>query len=147
MPIYVRLGMHLLYIGKRQRKLLGHSKINELLKNQSINMGKKYDSTIRPLEHINEFIETYEIEMGDLLEPDPAKYKSFNEFFYRKLKPDARPIAHPERDQVISSVADCRLTVFETIEEAQTFWIKVRSFVFIHPASSSLRSTLLCSGR
>lgn len=77
MPIYVRLGMHLLYIGKRQRKLLGHSKINEMLKNQSIMMGKKYDSEENPLEHILEFIDTYEIALGDLLY-DPSSHRSKN---------------------------------------------------------------------
>lgn len=30
MPIYVRLGMHLLYVGKEQEKLLGTTKINEV---------------------------------------------------------------------------------------------------------------------
>jgi hypothetical protein len=36
MPIYVRLGMHLLYVGKEQEKLLGSSKINALLKEVSL---------------------------------------------------------------------------------------------------------------
>jgi Phosphatidylserine decarboxylase len=43
---------------------------------------------------------------------DPLdSFKTFNEFFYRKLKPGARPIAAPEEDSVIVSCADCRLVV------------------------------------
>lgn len=43
---------------------------------------------------------------------DPLdSFKTFNEFFYRHLKPGARPVASPEEDAVIVSCADCRLVV------------------------------------
>ena len=35
----------------------------------------------------------YQIDLSDALEPDVAAYRSFNEFFTRPLKPEARPIA------------------------------------------------------
>ena len=38
----------------------------------------------------------------------PSDYKSFNDFFYRKLKPEARPIASPADPSVVVSAADCR---------------------------------------
>lgn len=57
-------------------------------------------------------------------EPDPTKYKTFNEFFARELKPDARPVAEPNNDGVVSSPADCRLTVFPTVDLATKYWIK-----------------------
>lgn len=85
----------------------------------------RYDDPTNPLPHIKEFIKTYNIDCSDLLETDLTKYKNFNEFFYRALAAGARPIAEPESSVVISSVADCRLTVFQTIAEAQQFWIKV----------------------
>lgn len=128
MPIYVRLGMHLLYCGRAQEKLLGSSSVEKYLKEQSIATGKKYDSTVAPLPHILEFIKTYSIDLTDLAEPDPAKYKCFNEFFSRALKEGARPIDDPEREDVVSSAADCRLTVFATIALAQEFWIKGKKF-------------------
>ncbi|WP_432460195.1 archaetidylserine decarboxylase [Agarivorans sp. QJM3NY_25] len=51
---------------------------------------------------IKKFISRYQVDMQDALNPDPASYPSFNAFFTRPLKPDARPIvdgaqnlAHP----------------------------------------------------
>lgn len=35
----------------------------------------------------------YQIDLSDALEPDAEAYRSFNEFFTRPLKPEARPIA------------------------------------------------------
>ncbi len=39
------------------------------------------------------FIRRYRVDMGEALDPDPASYRNFNEFFTRKLKPGARPLA------------------------------------------------------
>lgn len=38
----------------------------------------------------------------------PSDYKCFNDFFYRKLKPAARPISAPDDPNVVVSAADCR---------------------------------------
>lgn len=46
----------------------------------------------------------YQIDLSDALEPDVAAYRSFNEFFTRPLKPEARPIASGTRS--IASPAD-----------------------------------------
>lgn len=44
----------------------------------------------------------------EALDPDPDAYQCFNDFFVRKLKPEARPIAAPGNPGVIASAADCR---------------------------------------
>ena len=54
--------------------------------------------------------------------------ETFNEFFYRKLKPDARPVEDPDDPYRLVSGADCRLMVFETVSEATRLWIKGRDF-------------------
>jgi len=38
------------------------------------------------------FIRDFKLDPSEFAEPDPAAYRTFNEFFYRKLKPSARPI-------------------------------------------------------
>ncbi len=38
------------------------------------------------------FVARYKVDMSEALEPDPLAYTSFNDFFTRALKPDARPI-------------------------------------------------------
>ncbi|GAA6006098.1 uncharacterized protein JCM10292_006548 [Rhodotorula paludigena] len=128
MPLYVRIGMQALYHGREQARVLGMKRVEELLKQQSIKQGIAFDSPTNATPHIEAFVKTYAIDTSALLEPDLKAYKTFNEFFYRKLKPDARPPAHPDDPDVISSAADCRLTVFESIDAAMSFWIKGKHF-------------------
>jgi phosphatidylserine decarboxylase len=125
MSIYVRLGMHFLYYGSEQEKALHWKKTQALLKEQSEKMGRQYDSP-ESKDHIQPFIESFHLQesLKDMKEPDPTKYKTFNEFFAREIKPEARPIAEPENDKVESSPADCRLTAFPTIDLATKYWIK-----------------------
>ncbi|BGP27390.1 hypothetical protein JCM10295v2_006358 [Rhodotorula toruloides] len=128
MPIYVRVGMQLLYHGREQERVLGYSKVDALLEEQSIKQGRAFDSPTNALAHIQSFIKTYSINLSELLEPDPAKYDTFNKFFYRALKAGARPIYEPENPKVVSSAADCRLMVFESVDKAKEIWIKGRNF-------------------
>lgn len=125
MSIYVRVGMHLLYYGSEQQNVLQWRKTQELLRAQSVKMGKEYDDP-KSVEHILPFIESFGLQgsLGQLREPDPAKYKNFNDFFARELKPDARPVDEPEDPKVVSSVADCRATAFQTVDLATKYWIK-----------------------
>jgi phosphatidylserine decarboxylase len=56
------------------------------------------------------------------------RFKNFNEFFYRALKPEARPCSAPDRPEIVTSPADCRTVVFNTLETAQKIWVKGRDF-------------------
>jgi phosphatidylserine decarboxylase len=56
----------------------------------------------------------------------PDTYKSFNEFFYRKLKPGARPIA-PEQNVAVFP-ADGRHLGFQNIHEAEGIFVKGAKF-------------------
>lgn len=127
MPIYVRIGMHLLY-SERDHVLFGTHRIRNMLKEQSIAQGKAYDSEAGAFEHIKAFVHTYAIDCSELLKPNIADYKTFNQFFYRELRAGARPVDSPEDPKIISSGADCRLTVFETVDLAKEFWIKGKNF-------------------
>jgi phosphatidylserine decarboxylase len=53
---------------------------------------------------------------------------SFNEFFFRKLKPGVRPCTAPDNSSIAVSPADCRSVVFNKIEKATEIWIKGRDF-------------------
>ncbi|KAH8110282.1 phosphatidylserine decarboxylase-domain-containing protein [Phellopilus nigrolimitatus] len=138
MPIYARIGMHLLFYGKEQRKLLEGGKLENMLREQSLKQGAIYDSP-ESAHSIPSFVETYKINTAELLEPDLSKYRTFNEFFYRKLKPGARPVQNTDPN-AFCSAADSRLTVYQTIEEAQKFWIKGDEFnlsTLLHGPSTS----------
>ncbi|KAF9170368.1 hypothetical protein BGX20_009069 [Mortierella sp. AD010] len=123
MPTFIRLGIRLLYRSPAQK-----IRVSKILANMSRKQGLKFDDP-RSKRSIEPFIRFYNLEahMSEVLEP-VKNFKTFNEFFYRKLKPNARTLASPEDDRVAVSVADCRMTCFQTISDAQQFWIKGRQF-------------------
>ncbi len=69
------------------------------------------------------FIEKYAMNSADFLEP-PSSYKSFNEFFFRKLKPEARPIAASP----VVFPADGRHLGFSDISKIDSFFVKGQTF-------------------
>ncbi|KAF7308811.1 hypothetical protein MKEN_01080700 [Mycena kentingensis (nom. inval.)] len=127
MPLYARIGMHLLFHGSPQAKILRWEWVQDLLKEQSVKQGEIYDSP-ESIHAIPSFIETYSISTAELLEPDITKYPTFNQFFFRKLKSDARPVANASDPTTICSAADCRLSVYPTMDLARAFWVKGREF-------------------
>lgn len=88
--------------------------------------GRKFDDPASALQ-IPGFVNFHQLDMSEVLLP-LTDFKSFNEFFYRKLKPDARPCSAPDRPEIITSPADCRSVVFHKLETAQQVWVKGREF-------------------
>lgn len=88
-------------------------------------MGVEYDNP-GSVAHIQPFIEGFGLEdsLVEMVKPDPKSYATFNEFFAREIREDARPIDEPGNDLVASSPADCRLTAFPTVDLATKYWIK-----------------------
>ncbi|OAX36809.1 hypothetical protein K503DRAFT_276257 [Rhizopogon vinicolor AM-OR11-026] len=124
MQVYVRLGIRLLYKGARGR--MEGARARRLLKSLSIKQGLKYDSP-ESARDIPSFIEFHRLKVDEILEPI-SSFKTFNDFFYRKLKPSARPVENPDDPRRLVSPADCRLMVFSTVSEATKLWIKGREF-------------------
>ncbi|OCL08214.1 hypothetical protein AOQ84DRAFT_277216, partial [Glonium stellatum] len=129
MSIYVRLGMHLLYYGTEQSKMLHLKEARKLLEEESIKIGREYD-TPQSKAHIEPFITSFELwdSLSQLKEPDPAKYDTFNHFFAREIREDARPVQHAHDSEVVCSPADCRLTAFPSVDLATKYWIKGQGF-------------------
>ncbi|MEY3395898.1 MAG: hypothetical protein RL346_2135 [Verrucomicrobiota bacterium] len=72
---------------------------------------------------IRPFIDRYGLDTDEFADP-PASFRSFNEFFYRKLRPEAReidpsPIVFP---------ADGRHLGFEDVSTIDSFFVKGQSF-------------------
>lgn len=97
-----------------------------MLKSMSIKQGKKYDDPASKAE-IPGFIEFHKLDMSEVA-LSVEEFKSFNEFFYRALKPGARPCSAPDNSHIITSPADCRSVVFNKIDVATNIWIKGRGF-------------------
>ena len=66
------------------------------------------------------FVGKYDVNLKEAVNPDPASYKTFNEFFTRPLKPGARPLS---RAHLICPV-DGAVSQFGTIEHDQIFQAK-----------------------
>lgn len=65
--------------------------------------------------------------MSEVLYPI-EDFKNFNQFFYRELKPNARPCSAPDNPRIIVSPADCRSVVFNQMDTATKIWVKGREF-------------------
>ncbi|APA16270.1 hypothetical protein sscle_16g110400 [Sclerotinia sclerotiorum 1980 UF-70] len=125
MSVYVRLGIRLLYKGLKSKEM-EKKRIRKLLKGLSIKQGIKYDDPASAAE-IQKFINFHRLDMSEVLLP-LEQFQSFNEFFYRQLKPGARPCSAPDNPRIIVSPADCRSVVFNRMDEATKIWVKGREF-------------------
>ena len=84
--------------------------------------GLKVEEILDPLDSFSAFSAIFLINLTH------RNVETFNEFFYRKLKPTARPIDGLDDPYRLVSAADCRLMTFETVNEATRLWIKGREF-------------------
>ncbi|MBK1791589.1 phosphatidylserine decarboxylase [Persicirhabdus sediminis] len=74
-------------------------------------------------EKIAPFIEQYGLDVNDFLDA-PDSYEHFNAFFYRKLKPEARPIA----DSEVVFPADGRHLAFQDASQIEGVFVKGQKF-------------------
>jgi phosphatidylserine decarboxylase len=75
-------------------------------------------------EIIRRFVAKYQVNMGEALNPDIASYRSFNDFFTRALRPDARPLATAD----LICPVDGAVSQFGAIERDQIFQAKGHSY-------------------
>ena len=71
------------------------------------------------------FIVDYNLDVDEFAKK-PYAFKTFNEFFYRALKPEARPIANGDRIAVLP--ADGRHLAFQDVDAAAGFYVKGQRF-------------------
>lgn len=83
--------------------------------------GKRMDAP-KSTEKIQGFVDELKIDMTES-QKSIDEFTSFNDFFYRKLKPEARPIG-----EGFVSPGDGRLLAFEDVSEVHNFFIKGREF-------------------
>jgi len=118
------LGIRLLYKGAKSQ--MEGNKARKLLKSMSVKQGIKYDAP-ESAKDIPAFIDFHKLKTDEIRDPLES-FRNFNEFFYRKLKSDARPVENPNDPNRLVSGADCRLMAFETVSEATRIWVKGREF-------------------
>ena len=82
----------------------------------------KYIDSSRSKKGVVKFIDKFNIDMNDY-QDEVSSFNTFNEFFYRKIKPSARPIG-----QGVISPADGRVLAFPEISDSTRFFIKGSEF-------------------
>jgi len=122
-PSYVRVGMKILFASPLINTKFARSQLAEKSKKKGI----KYNSP-ESAKEIPKFISTYKINIAEFMPSTLDGYKTYNEFFYRKIRPELRPVAEPNNPKVLVSGADCRLAVFKSVEDATSVWIKGKNF-------------------
>lgn len=122
------LAIRTMYQSKFGRVMMKQARLEHRLPGLSVREGK-YRDTEESAKDIRPFVDSFRGQI-DMVECEKSidKFKTFNDFFYRKLKPGSRPVADAENADVITSAADCRLQVYENLDEATRFWIKGKNF-------------------
>ncbi len=82
-------------------------------------------STAKSAARVEPFIQQYELDPADFAD-SPESYKSFNEFFFRKLNPDARPI--DDDPNSITFPADGRHLGFNRASDIDGVFVKGQRF-------------------
>lgn len=75
---------------------------------------------------ITQYAKFYCIDMAEALEPNLSNYSTFNDFFTRALKPNARPITADPR--VIISPVDGKILQFGTFNAEKMIYAKGKNF-------------------
>ena len=82
----------------------------------------KMMSTAKSVERIDEFVSTLKIDMTES-KKSVKEFSSFNDFFYRELKPGARTIGNG-----MVSPGDGRVLAFQKVSEVNSFYVKGTEF-------------------
>ncbi|KAI8889928.1 hypothetical protein K501DRAFT_237507 [Backusella circina FSU 941] len=127
MPIYTRVGMHLLFSGYYQEKVVGSSVMHSLFLKETLRQGT-YFTQPESVKQIPSFVQHYSIDMSEYVVQNLNEYENFNQFFTRAILPEKRPVHAVDDMNVIVSSADCRLSVFSSVDKATSLWIKGKNF-------------------
>lgn len=105
---------------------LGRFALNALVKRAVVSRYYGWKMSQRASAHrVLPFIVDYDLDVDEFAKK-PYSFKTFNEFFYRALKPGARPLAPGDRIAVLP--ADGRHLAFQKVDAAEGFYAKGQRF-------------------
>ncbi len=102
----------------------GKATLNLLVKRKIVSaFGGWYMDTKLSAKRIPAFVSEYNINLSECETVDIQNFKSFNDFFYRKLKKNARPLG-----EGLVSPADGKILVFQSLKDIPSFFVKGSKF-------------------
>lgn len=125
MPTYIRLGIRWMHQYSAPSRAVDSYMVRQIFQSLTLKQGRKFDDPAS-VKHIPDFIKYHRLNLDEILEP-VSSFRTFNEFFFRKLKPGVRQLASSD-PRVCVSPADCRINCFPSITEATELWIKGANF-------------------
>ncbi|MEE4291680.1 MAG: archaetidylserine decarboxylase [Cycloclasticus sp.] len=75
---------------------------------------------------IKVIIKQFDVNMSEAAEPNPEAYESFNAFFTRELREDARPLEHEHT--TVACPVDGEISQIGSVEKGEIFQAKGKSF-------------------
>lgn len=123
-PGYIKAALHVMSDTKLSRMVTSHA--TNFMTNLSKKQGIKYDDPAS-VKEIPAFVKLHSLDVNEVEKPID-EYKTFNEFFARKLKPGVRPIDTPTDPRRACSPADARMMVFQDFNVDTGKWIKGAKF-------------------
>ncbi|OIR59020.1 MAG: phosphatidylserine decarboxylase [Amphiamblys sp. WSBS2006] len=124
-PRSVQLSLLWMYNGVLSMRPVNFKMVVGLCERFTQQAGRRYDSP-GSSSYVPGFIEYYKIDTDEILLP-LSEFRTFNEFFYRKLKDGSRQAEDTSPNAVLSP-ADSRATCFPSGAVATDIWIKGRCF-------------------
>lgn len=114
--------------------LLGKLSLWILIKRKYFSiLGGMYMDSKMSQKKIDSFVKDYQMNMDEYFIPKEG-FKNFNEFFFRKIKPEFRPLGSK-----VVSPADGKILVFNSVSDTTSFFVKGEEF----NTGSFLRNELL----
>ena len=103
---------------------LGKVTLNTLVKRKMLTrLGGWYMSSRFSKKKIDKFVLQYQIDLSNYKITDSKAYLNFNDFFFRKIQPEKRPIGNG-----VVSPADGKVLAFQSIADASSFFVKGSEF-------------------
>lgn len=103
---------------------MGKATLHLLMKRKFVSaLGGWYMNSRKSKKRIARFVSDFQIDMEDYIVTDTSLYKHFNDFFYRKINPNRRPIG-----EGVVSPADGKTLAFQHITDSQKFFVKGSEF-------------------
>ena len=103
---------------------LGKATLHTLVKRKMLTMlGGWYMSSRLSKKKIDKFIAQYQIDLSNYKITDSKAYLNFNDFFFRKIQAEKRPIANG-----VVSPADGKVLAFQSIADISSFFVKGSEF-------------------
>lgn len=85
------------------------------------------------------FVKQFKVDMSLAMDPDLDNYASFNAFFTRELRPDARPIS--DQAKTVASPVDGTVSQAGNIKEGRIFQAKGRDYSMLELLGGDVRAS------